>query len=108
MLSLDWRAVAGAIAAILLLLGYGAFRARGERISELEAQAARAAEANLALERALRQERAASFERDARLEGSAGSHEALAEELKEACEYRAGWSVPGALYERLCRPPGGS
>lgn len=54
------------------------------------------------LEDRLEAEMTANAERAARLNGSAAGHEELKREL-ETCDLDSGWSVPGALYERLCR-----
>jgi predicted nucleic acid-binding Zn-ribbon protein len=99
-------ALAGGLILAIVLAGTAAFyRAKSRTLerekAELEGHLSSAYRRISYLDRQLEAEREAVTERASRLNESAAAHEELKREL-ETCDLDSQWSVPGALYDRLC------
>ena len=95
-----------AVLAVLFWVQHSRIESLQKDLERSEAGRAKAEAALKAASISLNQERAAADERAERLNASSESHRALEKELAD-CDLDGGWTVPRALYERLCRPAPG-
>lgn len=103
-------ALAGALAVTLLMAAVLWFRSEAERARSDRDAAVAALESEQRVSSRLRSEldaeRAAMDERAARLASQERETREFRNELAK-CDLDPGFVVPGALYERLCKSPGG-